>query len=353
VLAAFTAGNIVVSNAPPVIDAIRFTPTSPRTNDTITVIAEGVEDPDDPGTPPQLSYRWLVGDTEASTTAQLPSSAFDKGDLVIVYVTATDNEGATAEADRSVTIINSAPVITDAYFTPTFPRTDSVITIEGTWADADDGDPIVPDVTWRRNGQELLGQNNLTLDGTLFPDLFSKGDTISASLRIGDGQQQSAPFAITGVEIVDAAPSEPVARVTPRWSVPGDRDLQCEVAVASEDPDGDVVTYEVLWYRDDVLYNGGGGLPAPTQTVWPGDTLPKGAVQAGETWRCELTSFSGIGAGATPGEPIRLSLEILQAPELVRGTWTVVRSFGDPGEVDVLGREVTTGEATLVAPVVP
>jgi len=60
-----------------------------------------------------------------------------------------------------------------------------------------------------------------------------------------------------------------------------------------------------------------------------------------------------VDAGATPGEPIRLSLEILQAPELVRGTWTVVRSFGDPGEVDVLGREVTTGEATLVAPVVP
>lgn len=60
-----------------------------------------------------------------------------------------------------------------------------------------------------------------------------------------------------------------------------------------------------------------------------------------------------IDAGATPGEPIRLELEIVQAPDLNQGSWTVVQSFGDPGEVDVLGRVVTTGDATLLPPLLP
>lgn len=298
----FVVGSFEVVNAPPVLGNVRIDPSAPRTTDTLTATALSVTDPDGPDEDITLTYEWRVGTEVRGTGEQLPSTEHRKGDNVVVRITATDADGGSASQETSVQIRNSPPVITNAFLTPTNPRRGQVVTIEGEWSDPDPSDTLTPTVEWRRNGSPIPGQTGLTLDGSANPNLFRKGDTLSATLRFNDGSTNSNLFNVPPVTVADSPPGDPLVQVTPRVSAGQDRDLRCEIAREAIDPDpGDTVTYRMRWFRNGSLYQGGGGLPAPAQTIWPGDTILREVTENGETWECEATALSGTGENALAG----------------------------------------------------
>ncbi len=120
-------------NTPPVAD-FTYAPTSPTVADTITFVststdADGV----------LTSWLWNFGD---GTTAseQTPSHKYAAAGTYTVVLTVTDNEGATGEKVKNMTVAavsNSAPVA-DFTFAPALPGVDQEIQFTDQSTDADD-----------------------------------------------------------------------------------------------------------------------------------------------------------------------------------------------------------------------
>ena len=295
--AAFVVGPVTVQNARPRADGIDLSPASPRTEDTIVATLVNPRDPDGT-TPPDVSWAWRVGGVLTDVTAaQLPSTAFVKGDRIDVTATLVDDEGAIGTVTRNVTIGNTAPTIVSAQLVPTTPRTNTDVTLELDLLDPDTADTLTPTVTWFVSDGQVFGVSGTTLPS----DRFIKGNTIRATVIVRDGTTQTSPRAVGPITVGDALPGDFLVQVTPRISAPASRDLRCDVALRAEDPDGEAVVYAMRWERNDVAYVGGGGSPAPTTTRNPGDTIPAAATRAGDRWRCIATARSASDPTATTG----------------------------------------------------
>lgn len=62
------------------------------------------------------------------------------------------------------------------------------------------------------------------------------------------------------------------------------QDLRCEVQVPAVDPDGEAVSYEVLWWVD------GSPFVGAVTVHHPGDTVPADQVRAGQVWACGVVA---------------------------------------------------------------
>ena len=74
------------------------------------------------------------------------------------------------------------------------------------------------------------------------------------------------------------APTAPIVDISPD---PAPAGVPLEVAVSGAvDPDGDILTYNYVWYRDNVMYS-------DTESIGAGVTLK------GEVWTVEVRAFDG------------------------------------------------------------
>lgn len=104
--------DIVVSNLPPEVKNIEFSPPSPTVRDNIKVIANAV-DPE--GDPVHLRYAWFVDSVQVEGIEgdTLPNSYLKKGASVVVEVIPSDDESTGPSlVSQEITIANSPPKIT-------------------------------------------------------------------------------------------------------------------------------------------------------------------------------------------------------------------------------------------------
>lgn len=157
---------ITIDNAAPVLSTVSISPSSPDTDDTLSV-SLAASDAD--GDTVAYTYAWTVNGSLAGSSATLSgASAFDKGDVVVVTVTPSDGLDAGAPVtSASVTVVDSPPSAPGVTITPASP-------IEGEddlWCQVVtpstdlDGDAVDYTMTWTVDGAPFAGARTTTWPG--------------------------------------------------------------------------------------------------------------------------------------------------------------------------------------------
>ncbi|MBN2800879.1 MAG: hypothetical protein JXX28_17210 [Deltaproteobacteria bacterium] len=320
------SAQVTVLNSPPTVLATLF-PSAPRTDDTLTVMAEGF---DADGDPVQLAYSWLVNGAPVpgAAGASLSGASFDRGDTVRAVLTPSDGtDTGPAFTTSAVTVANSTPAVSGVAVSPAVAYEDTVLScVPSGWSDAD-GDPASYDFRWEVNGG--LAGSAATLTGSA----FSRGDEVlcAATPRDDAGAGpavRSAPIAVRNSLPVLASAELSALAVR-------EADTLTVTTGALTDADGDAVSLSTAWYVNGLAVSAGGAID--------GALFSKGdAVYA------ELTPSDGLGQGialttstATVGNtPPALSGLVLSpsdphTDDSLSLSYEVVDDDGDPVEVGI------------------
>jgi len=202
----FTITAINVTNSAPVISSVMLDKSTPTTNETLTATVVGSDADGDAIT---YQYAWYVNNVtvpETSATLDLSQASYgNKGDSIYVTVTPSDaiNSGA-AFSSGTVTVANSAPVISSVTLDNLDPRIDDCLTAQVLGAFDADSDPVTFQYTWAVNGQvvQITSSADTTdwldlsqLSSVFYEDMISvsvmpsdptdSGSAVSAFVRVG------------------------------------------------------------------------------------------------------------------------------------------------------------------------
>lgn len=265
-----------VGNAKPVLSSATITPSSPKEKDVLTVTLGSATDAD--GDTITYKYSWSVGGTAVATTPTLNGSRFDKGDVVTVTVTPNDGtDDGTQVTSSSVTIANTAPVISAVTLSPSSPGTDTLLTAAVTAAD-DDGESLTYSYDWYVGGTKVSA-TGASLDGKSF---FDKGDSVYVVVTADDGDDTSAAFTSAAVTVGNTPPTIASATISPS-TIREATTVSCTGSGWS-DTDGDSEGYRYSWTVN--------GASVSTSTTLTGASFKKG-----DTVGCVLTPFDGTDTG--------------------------------------------------------
>jgi hypothetical protein len=101
---------------------------------------------------------------------------------------------------------------------------------------------------------------------------------------------KAGPAGTGQVTVVNSPPGPAFARLEPAAPREG-QPIRCEIAVKSEDPDGDAVRYRYAWQRN--------GTAQPFADT--SQEVPARLVKAGDRWRCTVTPMDGSEDGPPTG----------------------------------------------------
>ena len=232
--------------------------------------------------------------TSTSALSSTLAGAFMAGQLVACTVTASDGKSGTDTDTGSVTIGNTAPVVSSVTLSPSTVYTSDTLTATVVSSDAD-GDSLTTSYAWTVGGS-LVSATSATLSGASY---FSKGQAVYVTVTANDGTTSTA-LTSSSVTVSNTAPTAPVVEVTPADAVSGD-DLTCTVTTASTDVDGDALTYSFAWDVDGVDYT--------SATDSATDSVVDGADVGGdETWTCEVVAGDGTGTSGVGTDSVLTTL---------------------------------------------
>ena len=338
------AGPLVISNAPPTAEGAEISPTPATTLDPLSCAA--LEPADLDGDPLEPVCAWTIDDAPSGdASCTLPAGLAPKGAVVACTLEMTDGVDSSAPVTSPVlTIDNVAPGVSDHRLSPDPAGASDTLT--ATWAEADvDGDPLSAEHRWEVNGLPLG-----TTEARLSPGAFSRGDTVTHTVTVSDGEASAASSVSLIIE--NTAPEAPEAELLPLPARAGGRDLVCGLLAESFDLDGDLVTYTVGWTVD--------GVPV-TSGLWttelPNDTVPGAMLEQGQTWICSLTPDDGLSVGppATAETTVRAAMPNLivdgAAQSLAPGAYQfAVVEIINGGVLEISGLvEILADEVTLDA----
>ncbi len=269
------------ANQPPTVVAVSLGEGPWYTDDRLTAVPQGAEDPD--GDPVSFSYQWYVNDIPVvgAVDDSLSGASFNAFDSVFVQVTPSD--GA-AEGDP----VNSGPIVI-ANTPPSFSklmigagpyRSDLPLTVyPGGWQDPD-GDGEEYRFAWYVNGTRITGAVMPFLE----PSAFERGDTVRVEAVAHDGYDAGELRTLT-VTIANAPPRLAAATLEPGPWFTGDSITV--TPMGASDPDGDEVHFAYRWWVDD------------SEAEVTAATLPSAYFAKGQTVRAEVIPWDGAEAGAS------------------------------------------------------
>lgn len=157
------AASLTINNAPPAVSSLAIAPSSPGTNDTLSVSLSTTDADGDSVSP---SYAWYVNGRLAGSGSTLSgTTAFSRGDTVYVVVTPTDGTDVGASAtSAAVTVANTAPTAPTVAISPASPTEgvdDLWCQVTGAATDLD-GDAISYTVSWTVDGASFSGARTAT-----------------------------------------------------------------------------------------------------------------------------------------------------------------------------------------------
>ena len=240
-LTATATSSVLIANAAPAV-TVRLNNPEPRTNDILMAV---VAAPDAEGDPVTLVYEWYRNGARiagaSGTTLDLGTYG-DRGDLIAVAVTASDDHGGVRQVTASTTIVDSLALVTVSLST-TSPTTNELLFATAIGTDAD-GDQIYYSWQLLANGVAVAGAGPAysVLFDLSTPGWGSRGDALEVRVQPWSNGQYG-PTAAASAVVVNAAPSVAVSLsdTTPKVG---------DVLVASasgEDADGDAFTYTYTW----------------------------------------------------------------------------------------------------------
>ncbi|MBT3219485.1 MAG: hypothetical protein HN348_10370 [Proteobacteria bacterium] len=264
-------------NGRPTAPSVSVIPDPAASGDALqaTLLAESV-DPD--GDLLTYTYDWYVDSVlfSSGSNINVPSGVTIRDEFWEVRVTPHDDFGPGHEGMAFVIISNSAPSIDSVTIVPSVADTnEDLIGLPTGWMDQD-LDPEKYKFLWYTNQTPDLAE----ITDTFPHSKTSRGDEIQLEVTPYDSYDSGAPVLSPPLTIENAPPSKPVIQIDPPGPGP-DSDLQCQILLASTDPDGDVVTYEYEWYQNGLLTTNNTSKVLGTDTV------------VGDAWECHVLPYDG------------------------------------------------------------
>ncbi len=315
-----------------------ITPDPAGTGDALTAtVTTGSVDPE--GDTVSYSWAWTRdGAATSYTTASVPSSATARGETWMATATPNDGLGDGTPGSASLTIGNTAPVASGVTLSPSAPQTLDTITASTTTSDAD-GDTVTLAYAWTVDGTSVAATGS-----SLAGSYFSKDDVVGLTVTPTDGTDTGVAVSASSVTVLNTPPTAPGVAIDPSSPSPED-DIICTIATASNDDDGDSITYTIEWEVDGVSYplapldSGDTGFAwvGPSTTTWTDDTVPAEDVALGEEWTCTVTPNDGDDDGASASDTVEVSSNNCGTPSAYAYSLTVeLHGFcwylGRPGE---------------------
>ncbi len=328
---------VTIQNSAPVVAGIAIDKTAPKTNDVLSFTIGTLTDADGDTLTP--TYQWkkngaaLDGQTGTSLDLRVAGNG-DKSDTISVVVTATDGTTSVSVESSAVTIINSAPSVTQVRFhrgnDTDFPRTLDYLYILSTISDAD-GDPITKSYQWSKNGQSFPPQSSdlllLSVAGN-----GDHGDQLSVVISASDGSDTTTAQSDT-ITVLNTPPASFFADIV--GGNVTDSVLSVHMTTyGSEDDDNDSLITSYVWKKNGVVLDGETGATLDLGKAGNGDK--------GDTISVSVTRDDGHGGVTTaqdseliedsPARPI--SVKIAPASPATNAVLQAIVVGSDPdGEV--------------------
>ncbi|HHO49481.1 MAG TPA: hypothetical protein ENK18_01095, partial [Deltaproteobacteria bacterium] len=264
-----TETSVQIGNAPPLVEV--HLRRSATVRDAPLEAEVEASDPD--GDPLELSYAWSRGGLGIEGGATIGADQLSLGQRWQVTVTANDGVDSSS-ATASMVIGNHPPAVVSLELQPAvFGETDEVrAVVEAT--DPDGEEPKI-EVTWFVEGQSV--HEGPTLTGAS----FDRGDEVYARAVATDGMESSPPVASAISVVANTPPQTVQIELSP--PAPSTLD-EVTVEVALSDPDGDLSTFNVIWYADGA-------------EIERGHRLAPGLVQRGQQLMAEVIATDGLSFG--------------------------------------------------------
>ncbi|MFQ5900460.1 MAG: putative Ig domain-containing protein [Thermodesulfobacteriota bacterium] len=157
---------------------IKLSPEHPRKGDALILKTSGLEGP--------VTYKWYVNGTEIPNEdkSALDYANLKKGDEVTAEV-ASNN---TAHTSNAVTIVNTPPLVKDAWILPGYPVRGSVLTANSKGYDVD-GDEVEFSFEWYLNDRIIQKG-----ESSSFSEQFVRGDKVTVKFIPHDGEIAGNPL---------------------------------------------------------------------------------------------------------------------------------------------------------------
>jgi hypothetical protein len=313
-------------NYRPEAPTVHISPDPAYTADNLSVVFDAASYDID-GDTLTYRYRWYRDAVDSGETSNpLLASATTRGEVWTVEVTPNDGYGDGASATASVTIENTAPVLTGASISPTTAYTNDTLTaVPSGYAD-DDGDAAGYHYQWSVNGSAVAGQTNSTLTGAY----FVRGDEVRVQITAWDGYEEGASLTSGALTISNSTPTVPGVDLTPVYPEPDDA-LICSVSSASTDLDGDAITYTYAWSVD--------GVPTGLSST----SVAASYTSDGERWTCSVTASDGTSTSAAGSDSVLVSDYTAPDPPVLAAP----DPYRDQTSVTILGTAEALSDITM------
>lgn len=272
----FVGASTTVQNSIPSVGAVVVSPSVLVFGDSVTCSYTGYTDADNDAD--QSTFEWFVNGFSVGIGSTL-SAGFVGGDVIQCVVTPNDGESTGSTVEATVTVNNTAPVLSSVSIDPQSVYEGDTATCNlGQVIDVDNDSAFTFSYVWNKNGVPLAGVTTQTLSSVY----FAKNDILTCSATPNDGEDDGVAVTSAPVVVLNTAPTLSSAHILPANVQFGDT-LTC-TGLGPNDVDGDSVTVATSWYVNGVLVS--------TST-----SLSSGFV-GGDTVRCELTPFDGVTYGS-------------------------------------------------------
>ncbi|MES2645168.1 MAG: hypothetical protein V4850_37115 [Myxococcota bacterium] len=274
--------SVTIANTAPVLASVSLTPTSATEASTLTCTPATATDAD--GDAVTYTYAWYVnGAVIAPTSTTLTGTYFNRDGTVYCRVTPNDGTvSGTAATSATVTIDNTAPVLSSVTLSTYTPGTSDTLTASVSASDID-ADSLSYTYAWYVNGS-VVAATGATLSGATY---FDRGDTVYVRVTPTDGTDAGTAMASSTATVTNAAPTITSVAITPTTAYADDT-LTCTVTGYS-DADGDASASTYAWTVD--------GVAAGT-----GSTLSSGFAR-GDVVVCTVTPNDGTTTGTPAVSP--------------------------------------------------
>ena len=271
------SAEVVIGNTAPSITSMSIEPIAPSTESELSYTVEA-EDID--GDALSFSAEWRVNGERVHIGPTLAAEYFEREDEVSLTLSPSDGLVSGPAIQTRTLIENASPTLVSVSMDPSDPdRTDRIVA--SALGTDPDSDALQTEFSWWLNGEELS-------EGPSLPaGLTERGDQLQLKARISDGE--FTEFGQVTVTVANAAPAAPTLAILPAGGPVAEvDDLVCAIETPSVDPDGDTVSYSILWTRDGMPYFG-----LQSESILENDTVPASVLNAGEDWTCMMNSSDG------------------------------------------------------------
>lgn len=225
----------------------------------------------------------------------LPSSATSHGDVWSYRVRGNDGLAWSDWLTSStMTISNSAPILTNLTVTPAIPKTDDNLVVSWSYFDLDGDVESGSSIAWFRDGTvvtALAGQMTVPAAST------ASGESWSVQVSVGDGADMSA---VQSFDDVNISSSNPVVEdLTLSSSATGEADILHPLTLMfnSSDADNDAVVTSIRWMRNGFTVASLANLT----------TVPVELLGVGQIWMAEVNVADAGGNSTVMSSSITIS----------------------------------------------